>query len=153
MPTTTSLAQILAAEIVAVQRFVALLNEEKTVLSSASLEGLARVVAEKGRLAEELESIGRQRQDCLERLGIAEDGKTVECRLAEAPDTRMLEDWKKLQQLAREARELNELNGRCIALLARNNKELLDTLAGRDAFYGPDGQTAGKSGLRIIDSV
>lgn len=148
--------QLLAAEIAAVQRFVALLGEEQRVLSSGQVDVLAGIIEAKGKLVEELTNLGQQRHECLVQLGVAENGKAVERWLQGQQNPRLLQGWKALQGLAREAKSLNEMNGQCIALLARNNKQLLDAITGQQArgtFYGPDGQTASGSGFRISDSV
>ncbi|MDR1647189.1 MAG: flagellar protein FlgN [Zoogloeaceae bacterium] len=149
-------ARTLAAEILAVQEFVALLKEEKEVLSGSRLEALDRIVAEKSRLAGKLEAIGKQRQAWLLHAGIEEKNDAIEQWLASLGDPRLLQGWKKLHALAQEAKALNELNGQCITLLAHNNQQLLDTLtgrAGKGIFYGPDGRTSGTGSFRIVDAV
>jgi flagellar biosynthesis/type III secretory pathway chaperone len=149
-------APCLAAEIAAVQRFVALLGEEKQVLGNGKTEELTRVIEAKGKLAEELTALGAARQAALVALGVPESSSAVENWLRAQKNPRLLEGWQTLQQLAREAQTLNELNGQCIALLSRNNRQLMDALAGQQASaatYGPDGQTPRGAGLRIRDSV
>lgn len=148
--------QILAAEIAVVQRFITLLGEEKAALSSGTLEGLERIVAEKTRLSGELDGVGKARETYFAEIGIGNDGNAIADWLDKAPDVRITQGWQKLQALAREAKALNELNGQCIALLARNNKQILDTLTGktgRNNLYGPDGQPSSGSGFRIVDAV
>jgi flagella synthesis protein FlgN len=144
---STSFAQILTLEIGAVQRFVSLLNEEKAALSRGRLEDLELIVAEKEQLAEDLERIGKEREACLEQAGIDRSEKAISDWLAQQPDVRAAQCWQKLQTLAREARTLNELNGQCIMLLARNNKQILDALTGKagksDDLYGSDGRSVG----------
>jgi flagellar biosynthesis/type III secretory pathway chaperone len=153
---TPSFPQLLAAEIATMQRFVSLLNEEKAILGGGRLETLARVIESKGVLAEELNTLGEQRRRCLQSLGVEENKEAVERWLNTLEDHKLLLCWNALRQLAREAKALNERNGQCIALLARNNRQLLDALSGQktiSAVYGPDGQTASGAGLRISDLV
>jgi flagella synthesis protein FlgN len=152
-----SFPQLLAAEIAAMQRFVSLLGEEKEALGSGgNLDKLTRITETKGKLADELNAISQQRNECLRQQGVAEDKEALENWLRRQDNPKLFQCWQALQQLAREAKSLNERNGQCIALLARNNRQLLEALVGQQghpAVYGPDGQPAGKSGLRISDLV
>jgi flagellar biosynthesis/type III secretory pathway chaperone len=154
--TRAILSQVLATEIAAVQRFVALLGEEKEILASGKPDDLARIIATKGELADELDAIGAKRQAALAQLGIAGQREAVEAWLATAGDAGLQQSWRALQELARQAKALNERNGQCIALLSRDNQERLAAISGRApqfSFYGPDGQTPPVTGPRIDDSV
>lgn len=151
-------AQALASEIGVVKQFIALLQEEQLQLREQQIEALENTSAAKSALAVELEKIGAARNTCLAELGLNAqiDGKAVEAWLAKQRNPRLLQAWQVLQNLARDAKALNELNGQCIALLARNNREQLDALTGRQAngiFYSPDGQAASSLKSRISDSV
>lgn len=148
--------QLLSTELEAVQRFVGLLKREQEILKSTTLENLDELTAEKARLVDELTSIGQQRNACLAQLGVPESRNSIETWLKQQKNPGLSLAWKNLTHLAQEAKVLNELNGQCIALLARNNRQLLDTVTGQKAraiLYGPDGQTANESGSRISDSV
>lgn len=154
MPAT--FPQLIVMEIAAVQRFVTLLGQEQEVLRTGKLEELGRLTEEKGKLVDELTSIGQERDSCLKQLGVTENSEGIESWMHEQQNPKLLQAWKALQSLAREAKALNELNGQCIALLSRNNRQLFDAITGQKArgtFYGPDGQTATSSGFRISDSV
>lgn len=148
--------QILATELEAVQRFVGLLKREQEILKNVTLDNLDELTAEKSRLIEELNSIGQQRNACMTQLGITENRDSIEAWLKQQKNPQLSLAWKNLTLLAQEAKILNELNGQCIALLARNNRQLLDTVTGQKArqiLYGPDGQASNESGSRISDSV
>jgi flagella synthesis protein FlgN len=152
------LAQALASEIAVVKRFIVLLQEEQQQLREKQVAALERVSAAKSGLAGELENICAQRSACLAKLGLEEkgNGKAVETWIARQNNPRLLEAWRTLQNLAREAKSLNELNGQCIALLSRNNRERLEALTGRQSngiFYNPDGQAASSGGSRISDAA
>ncbi|MDR1889894.1 MAG: flagellar protein FlgN [Zoogloeaceae bacterium] len=151
-------AQALASEIVAVRKFIALLQEEQLQLREKQMEALERTCAVKASLAVELEKISATRNACLADMGlnIETSGKTLEAWIGKQNNPRLLQAWHTLQSLARDAKSLNEQNGQCIALLARNNREQFDALTGRQAngmFYSPDGQAASSSASRISDSV
>lgn len=150
-------SRLLAAEIAAVQRFVELLQAEQQVLKDGKVDELGAVTQAKRKLVEELNALGQQRHDFLAESGVSETRSDMESWLLRQQNPKLLQGWRALQQLAREAKSLNELNGQCIALLARNNRELMDAITGQHArgtFYGPDGgQTASRSGYRISDAV
>jgi flagellar biosynthesis/type III secretory pathway chaperone len=157
--TTTDLAQLLSAEITAVSRFVALLQEEQRQLRENEMDALENTTASKLQLAEELKAIGEARHAHLRQLGFVhpdDNGQHVENWLIAQGNPRLLQSWHTLQNLARDAKSLNELNGQCVALLSRNTREQLDALTGQQAngiFYKPDGQAVSSGGFRIRDLV
>ncbi|MDR2625753.1 MAG: flagellar protein FlgN [Zoogloeaceae bacterium] len=164
MDAVVDFAQLLATEIKAVERFVALLQEEQRQLRENEIDALENTTASKLQFAEELQAIGEARHACLRQLGLAcqddddqQNGRqTVEDWLIAQGNPRLLQAWYTLQNLARDAKSLNERNGQCIALLSRNTREQLDALTGRKAdgiFYKPDGQTTVHGSFRIHDSV
>jgi flagellar biosynthesis/type III secretory pathway chaperone len=159
MDAAANFAQLLAAEITAVERFVALLQEEQRQLRKNKIDALENTIARKFQFAEELQEIGKARHACLRQLGIDyrdDNGQGVENWLIAQGNPRLLLDWHTLQNLARDAKSLNERNGQCIALLSRNTREQLDALTGRQTngvFYKPDGQAASSGNFRISDSV
>jgi flagellar biosynthesis/type III secretory pathway chaperone len=151
-------AQALASEIAVVKQFIALLQEEQRQLREKQIEALENTSAAKSALAGELEKIGAARNAHLAELGLdaQTDGKAVEAWIGKQNNPRLEQAWRDLQSLARDAKALNELNGQCIVLLARNNREQLDALTGRQAngmFYRSDGQTTSSGSFRISDSV
>lgn len=152
----TDFAQLIAAEIKAVQLFVALLKEEQDALRTSRLDDLEQLTEAKGKLLDELTRIAEARHQGFMQLGITENRAGVEAWLRKQQNPRLLQAWKALQQLAQEAKSLNELNGQCIQLLSQSNRKLLESITGQQArgtFYGPDGQTALSSSFRISDSV
>ncbi|MDR1349517.1 MAG: flagellar protein FlgN [Zoogloeaceae bacterium] len=159
MNTATNFAQLLATEITAVEQFVALLQEEQRQLQENEIDALENTTASKLQFAEELKEIGKARHACLSQLGLArqdDNGQSVEDWLIAQGNPQLLQAWHTLQNLARDAKSLNEINGQCIALLSRNTREQLDALTGRQSngiFYKPDGQAAASGNFRISDSV
>ncbi|MDR2364592.1 MAG: flagellar protein FlgN [Zoogloeaceae bacterium] len=151
-------AQLLAAEITVVQRFIALLQEEQRQLRQNEIDALESTTKSKLQLAEELKEIGDVRRAYLNRQGFPRenDGHDVENWLIAQGNPRLLQAWHTLQNLARDAKSLNEINGQCIALLSRNTREQLNALTGQQAngiFYKPDGQAAPGESFRIRDAV
>jgi len=156
VPPVPPFQQLIASEIAAVQRFVALLKKEHAALRDSQFDVLEKLMEEKGNLIDELSRIGQERHQSLLLLGVAENREGVEQWLRTQQNPKLTEAWQVLQQLAREAKTLNELNGQCITLLSRNNRQRLETITGQHArgtFYGPDGQTSFSSRFRISDSV
>ncbi len=152
----TGFPQLLAREITTVQQFVKLLGEEQDALSQGKVEQLSLLTEAKSTLIDTLSEISTQRHAFLTQAGVAETRADVENWLQKQGNPKLLQAWKALQKLAAEAKRLNELNGQCIALLSRNNRQLLDAITGQQAkgtFYGPDGQPASSTGFRISDSV
>lgn len=153
---SSTFPQLLAAEIAAVRRFIVLLKEEQEVLRGNQLDALEKLMAEKDRLIEELSRIGEARQGWFAAAGITENRENIEKWLQSQGNPRLSQAWQALQQLAREAKALNELNGQCIALLSHNNRKRLETLRSPRmgaGVYGPDGQTRLGPASRISDSV
>jgi flagellar biosynthesis/type III secretory pathway chaperone len=157
MDATANFAQLLSAEITAIEQFVALLQEEQRQLRENLLDALENTIASKLQFAEELQKIGAARHACLRQLGLADENvqQSVKDWLIAQGNPRLLQAWYTLQNLAREAKSLNELNGRCIALLSRNTREQLEALTGKTGgiFYKPDGQTAVSGSFCIRDFV
>ncbi|MDR2637365.1 MAG: flagellar protein FlgN [Zoogloeaceae bacterium] len=153
-------ARLVAAEIAAVGDFIKLLGEEAAVLQAGDAKGLESLILAKERQAGKLQKIGEERDACLAALGVGQNAPAVEAWLARQDDPRLREAWRDLMQLAREARELNQANGQCIALLSRDVRAKIDVLTGRSAeneLYGQKGRSSPFSpvnaGRRIRDSV
>lgn len=159
-------AALVAAEIDAVKAFVTLLNEEAGVLREHDADALEGMTAAKGKLANELESIGKQREAFFAAAGLAQNAATLDSWLATQPP-RFAELWRELMQLAQTAKELNLANGQCIALLARNTRAQLLAITGQpgdeEGIYTAKGRAASPfssspssavdTGFRIRDHV
>lgn len=156
MSPVAALEAVMAEEITGIRCFLDLLAREQAALKAGQVDSLAELTIEKGRLIDQLTEIGSRHSASLATLGIAENKEGMLHWLRQHPSPRLQQSWEQLQDLAREAREQNEVNGQYIALLSRNNRQLFDAITGRQGkgtFYGPDGLTAGGSTFRISDSV
>lgn len=122
------------------ESFVALLTEETNALASGDPDQLARLVATRQNLS----------------LGIANHWKSLAGQLGLAPQTGFagLRDkalsvtsatsaWRRVEELAREASHLNQVNGRLIEEQLRRNQaaiQVLQSAAANRGLYGSDGR-------------
>ncbi len=152
-----SLAEIIAAEADMVSAFVALLQEEQEILKSGTPDALPSVVERKTALAARLNPQSQLRNRTLSAAGYAADRAGMEAWLKQhAGDTATRKQWTRLLDLAREAHELNRLNGELIRVRKQHATEALDALLPglRQDIYGASGgQSAPTTGRRIIDSA
>jgi flagella synthesis protein FlgN len=140
-----------------IERFVRLLEEEKTLLSEGRTEALAEAIEKKEELAAKLNALSRQRGDYLADHGFSPDRAGVESWSAAHPEQKeAIAAWGRTLLLAAQAKELNRVNGQLIRLRLQHTGEALKVLLreeGRLDLYGPDGRTAGLGDQRINDAV
>lgn len=151
------LGAITEREVALIARFIELLKDEQETLRRADPEPLAAIGAAKMALVEQLNGLESERRVA---LGIGGEDKTraaMDNWLAANPgQQRAALNWRKLLELANEARQLHELNAGLVALHLQQTGEALNVLGGRraaDGLYGSDGQAAPPSGSRIVDSA
>ncbi len=127
------------------------------MLNGAEADRLADIANEKSSLAAQLNRVEARRDTLLVKLGFARGRTGTEAWLASlhAADTERRQ-WAELLQLAAQARDENETNGRLIGLLLRQNQDALSVLlsGGADSIYGTDGQQRSLSdGKRSLGSA
>ena len=149
--------QILTSETEAVSLFVVVLKKEQKALAQGDTEALPTLVEEKNVLGGQLATLATQRNVLLAGQGLAGDRPGVEAWCAGHPEEKVVAAaWAGVLELAREAKELNRLNGELIALRMQHNARALEALrSGNNPLdlYGPDGQAQPPNRLRINDSV
>lgn len=154
---TTSLLHTLEAEIVAVQRFVTLLELEQRSLGAGSTGDLPVYANEKAKLVADLNNLAAQRNAFLTAAGFGADLAGITSWLSKHPEEENAADaWSKILTLAAEARELNRLNGELIRTRMQYNALALEALQGSKNqldLYGPDGQSKAARQRRINDAV
>ena len=152
-----SLAEIIAAEADMVSAFVALLREEQEILKSGTPDALPSVVERKTVLAARLNPQSQLRNRTLAAAGHATDRVGMEAWLKQhGDDAATRKAWTRLLDLAREAHELNRLNGELIRVRQQHAAEALDALLPglRQDIYGASGgQGTPTTTRRIIDSA
>lgn len=147
-----SLPELLVAELSALKRFCALLGEERQVLSGAQADRLPDIAAEKTSLAGQLSGFESRREALLHEEGLPKGRAGIEAWLASRPDREpQRRQWAELLELARQARDENDTNGRLIGLLLQQNRDALSLLlssGGADSIYSADGQPRSLAGLK-----
>lgn len=159
MQTAVLLADLLAQELREVGGFIELLREEQKLLaSSGNADALLPIAERKSEFATRLRTIGEHRERFLAARTQKPGREGMEAYLAAAPDGEPLRsEWQRLLTLAKEARALNETNGKLIAVHWQHNQQALAALtsaADNAVVYGPDGQQTGSSaGRRFLSSA
>lgn len=151
-------AQAIQAEVGALRRFLALLDQEQALLVKGQVEDLVELAQQKHELAAEVSTLDNQRNEALAAQGLSPDRSGVEAWFAARPEAAAARDaWSTLIALATRAQETNDLNGELIQKRMQNTTQALEALLGtpgsRLTLYGPDGQSTVASGRRISDSA
>ncbi len=151
-----SITELLASEISFLQRFCALLDEERKALTGAKAEDLPRIAEEKSTLATRLSALESSRDNLLRKssFDIGRAGMDAWLKTCANPNPERAQ-WNVLLELAAKARNENETNGRLINLLLKQNQDALAVLlsGGGGSIYGPDGQQRTLGGGRSFGSV
>ncbi|MDR1163327.1 MAG: flagellar protein FlgN [Candidatus Accumulibacter sp.] len=152
----TDIGRIIFLEAEAVRRFVGLLRAENQALSDDDTDRLPTLAAEKEELAVHLKQLTEQRDAELRLLGHTADSKGVIKWCAEHPaEVGVGDAWAAILADAREAKELNALNGELIKARIDHSAKALEILRHGDdplELYGPDGQSK-KHGLKRINDA
>lgn len=155
--TGSAFLQTLLSEAEAVQQFVELLKLEQSALSAGSTDVLPAYADKKMALAAKLNRLAVQRNSFLAAQGLGADLVGVNAWIAQhSTEYQAIETWSGVLALAREARELNRLNGELIQLRMQYNAKALEALQGGNhalKLYGPDGQSTSSNQNRIDDAV
>ena len=151
------LLQNTEAEAGAVVRFVELLKLERDVLSSGDTGQIDALIRRKNDISSELQALTDRRNSLLTGMGFGSDRIGIEAWLAAQPANNAAQKmWLQILSLAKEARELNQLNGELIKMRMQHNSHALAILlrsSRQPNLYGPDGQSAPQNRRRIYDSV
>ena len=139
---TAALLDALQDELIAVEDFTQVLEQEEAALIDGNLMAiLPAIVERKTELTEKLTTYGKQRETALAALGFpaSREGMTA----AIGADSSLAETWKRLLTQAERARARNVTNGLLIKTRMDYNHQALIALrlaAGAPAIYGPDGR-------------
>ena len=155
MPTPAGLdvPGLLAEEAEALRLFVDLLKREQRLLAEGNVDSLVALAEKKSDFAETLGNLSCRREAALAAEGIA-GGMGV--WLAKPGNQRHEAKWRELLDSARVAKNLNETNGKLIALRLGHNQQALNALlaaADLAMTYGPDGQQRPPGGGRTLGSA
>jgi flagella synthesis protein FlgN len=149
--------KIVASEADFVERFVRLLEREKTLLTEGRTEALAATVEEKEPLAAKLNELTQQRGRHLADHGFTPDRNGMASWSAQYPEQKeALAAWHRTLSLAAQAQELNRLNGQLIQLHMQHTGQALEILLRKDSgldLYGPDGRSMALGNQQINDTI
>ncbi|MGB4065161.1 MAG: flagellar protein FlgN [Azonexus sp.] len=151
----SAVAALLKRETDLVARFRDTLLREQDILRSGSSDGLAEVNIEKLSLVEHLNQAGAERARTLS-SGSAPIIDMQAWLSAHPLEKESAALWEGMLKIAREARGINELNGKLISVLQQKTGEALSILTHTQAdqsLYSSSGQAAMSTGSRIIDSA
>ncbi len=132
-----------------------LMKQEQQFLVAANTEGLDTLTPLKNQLIEQMAALSAQRHRSLGADGFVESEVGMEAWLVRIANPLASGAWQQLLDKAREAKELNRVNGMLINKQMTNNLTLINAMrapagAADTAFYGPSGQTTTASGKRPL---
>lgn len=148
---------LLEQEIEALKALTELLTAEQAALKAAEPDRLPALDTRKAGLIRTLNELERERNRLIEAAPEVHPRAAMQAWLARhAPasgTTAAL--WEELLSLAREAKALNALNGKLVALHLHHTSQALAAITPSPApsLYGRDGQSTALTGSRIIDSA
>ena len=131
-----------------VSSLIALMKQEQTLLVAADADGLAELTPRKNALLQALAALASERHAALLAAGCEGSEAGMEPWLAVGGNPEARAQWEALLDLARQAKELNRVNGMLINKQLAHNQGVLNALrmpAGAEAggVYGSSGQTVG----------
>jgi len=131
-----------------VSALIELMKQEQQLLVAADADGLANLTPQKNALLQALADLSAQRHAALAAAGCEGSEAGMEPWLAVGGNEEARSQWEALLGLAREAKELNRVNGMLINRQLAHNQGVLNALrmpAGAEAggMYGASGQALG----------
>lgn len=140
--------QTIAAEHQHLDALVALMKQEQQSLVTLDADELNSLTTQKNTLLASLSSLSRQRHAALVAAGCEGSEAGMEPWLAASDNGAAREQWERMLGAAREAKELNRVNGMLITKQLAHNQGVLNALrtptnAPTGAIYGASGQTMG----------
>jgi len=147
----TGPATTLNDEIAAASQLAAVLQREQALLIDADVDALPDLTQEKAKLIAQIAVLANTRYQALAAAGFTDDEAGMKAWTESSAPAAAVKAWNDLLAVAREAKELNRINGVLIGKHISRNQATLSVLqAGRQgpALYGPDGQTSSKGGSR-----
>ena len=149
---TVSPADSLPHEQQAARTLIDLLQQEQAALISADIDSLTMITERKTPVVAQMSELATRRHRALAALGHAasEIGMQawIETRhLGQLAHPQAASTWTALLAMARQAKEINRVNGLLISSHIARNQSALNVLrvqTGGGNFYGPDGQASAR---------
>lgn len=154
---SSGIVELISAELGLLRQFVDVLQREQAALTNGATDSLMALAEEKVRYAEHLAAMNHDRDIRLHAAGFGKGRDALQAwRTTSDLSIKTQNDLASLIELAKEARRLNELNGKLVADRMQHNQQALNVLlsaAKQSALYGPDGQTHVGPAGRILGSA
>lgn len=149
------LSDLLQDEIRLISSFNDLLANEADALRMGEVGKMETIVGQKIELVKQLNAAESLREQM---TGVGSANRTgMEAWFAAHPAEKTARTlWQKVLELARQAKEHHELNGRLINLHLQRTSDALNILLQNppsSGFYSSDGMSATYTGSRIVDSA
>lgn len=143
------LLTLLVAETQQVRDFIAVLEQERQILSERDVEPLFALSEQKNHYARILQQAADTRTALLAQVGLKHDKTGVETLLASEDNP----TWLNYLSTVNAARQLNQSNGKLLTeRLSHNHQALAILMAHSDqpTVYGPDGAARTRPGSRLL---
>lgn len=143
----TGFAENLAAETEALRQFLQILHSEQQALKQGNIDKLVEFARLKSEQGVRLSQLGTNLNRLLSQQGLGETPEDIRQLIQrEDPDDRhgLAQRWEELLDLAKQAQDMNRLNGAMIEALLKHNQQALAILqeaAKQTSLYGPDGHS------------
>lgn len=147
-------AMLLDGERALLQRFIGVLEQEEKLLISGDTDALFQLTQEKSEVYHLLQRQHQERGQILARLRLPNNNDSIQRLCTGMPDT--LERWSQILELAEQARQRNELNGKLITERMHHNQAALSVLlnaANKPQLYDAAGSARPTGGGRILGSA
>lgn len=124
--------------------FLEILHKEEAILVQGRMHDLDFILSEKIKLANQLETLDDKRTQYFTAQGYPTDKSGIQLWLEKLTgDVNPRQLWDEFLSLMKRARQMNQTNGKAIALLLQHNQRAylaLQNAAGNISLYGPKGQ-------------
>lgn len=141
-----TLASTLRLQLESTHLFLELLERERNLLASGSIDDLPPLVADKDRVVSQLSRLDAQLNQLLAAAGLPGDAQGISAWLAaNHSKSAVARDWEELLNLTRLARQRNQTNANIVSTWLQYTRQTLYALhgaAGRIILYDPKGQMA-----------
>ncbi len=146
----SALSQILTEELTSFGQFCLFLRAEREALACNDSAALTRITGQKQEVCDKLVNLEKARQA---HLGIGANNPAEALKVI---DSNLHQQWLRLIELAREAQNLNQVNGVIIETRLKHNQQALALLksgAEITATYTAGGQSTNVGSSRLLGSA
>ena len=148
-------ARLLADEVSLLDDFIVVLKREESLLLDTKTDALVELAEQKTAVYRRLQFLSDQRSRLFAAARLELNDASMSAALAN--DATALANWQKLLELAAEAAQRNQINGKLISEKMQHNQQALTVLMAAasqpGATYGPDGQSRPHLSGRRFGSV